>query len=366
MGRQAKWPAPSTSPPRFSGTTLANGRAHGDAAAGPALRGPDAGADARVDVDGGPDARPGTGANAAVFSFVDALLFKPAPGIHPQRPLVAVYTSDFSSGPYGASSYPDFVSHSRPRLDGVRGARGARRLGAATLRVGDDLQRVRVARVTAEYFDVLGVEDGARAACSARPTRNRRRRRRPSSGTRLWRRAFASDPAAVGHDDHAERRAFTIVGVAPPRFSGIDAGRSIEVWMPLDSAGRQRDARRSRPARPRAAARRRVAPEARAQLDGARRHSWRASIRESNLGTLERPKEPRPFTVIPATRIIPQQRAQVAMVAAVLMGGVGTRAAPGVRERRQPAALARRRRARGRLRCGARSARAAARCCGSC
>src|SRR6185295_11292046 len=52
----------------------------------------------------------GTGANAAVFSFVDALLFKPAPGIHPQRPLVAVYTSDFSSGPYSDSSYPDYLS----------------------------------------------------------------------------------------------------------------------------------------------------------------------------------------------------------------------------------------------------------------
>src|SRR5436190_7621100 len=52
----------------------------------------------------------GTGANAAVFSFVDALLFKPAPGIHPERPLIGVYTSDFSSGPYGSSSYPDYLS----------------------------------------------------------------------------------------------------------------------------------------------------------------------------------------------------------------------------------------------------------------
>src|SRR4051812_23051952 len=52
----------------------------------------------------------GTGADAAVFSFVDALLFRSAPGVNAARPLVSVFTSDFSSGPYGGSSYPDYQS----------------------------------------------------------------------------------------------------------------------------------------------------------------------------------------------------------------------------------------------------------------
>src|SRR3982750_3651028 len=99
----------------------------------------------------------GTGANAAVFSFVDALLFKPAPGVHPARPLVAVYTSDFSSGPYGDSSYPDFVS-----LKTATTAFGPLAAiddsATATLRVGEDLQRVRVARVSGEYFPAIGVK----------------------------------------------------------------------------------------------------------------------------------------------------------------------------------------------------------------
>src|SRR3954466_5110585 len=98
----------------------------------------------------------GTGANAAVFSFVDALLFKPAPGVHPARPLVAVYTSDFSSGPYGDSSYPDFVSF-KTATTAFGPLAAIDDSATATLRVGDDLQRVRVARVSAEYFSAVGV-----------------------------------------------------------------------------------------------------------------------------------------------------------------------------------------------------------------
>jgi hypothetical protein len=43
----------------------------------------------------------------------------------------------------------------------------------------------------------------------------------------------------------------------------------------------------------------------------------------SNLGTLDRPREPRPLTVTAATRIPPNARADVVSLAAGLMGGVG-------------------------------------------
>ena len=261
----------------------------------------------------------GTGANAAVFSFVDALLFKSAPGIHPERPLVAVYTSDFSSGPYGGSSYPDYLSF---KSDTTAFATLAAIDDSAqmTLRVGDDLQRVRVARVTGEYFDALGVTPSNGRPIIAADTE-------PAAppaaviGDALWRRAFMSEPATVGTTMTLNGNAFTIVGVAPPRFTGIDAGRPIEVWTPLNPAtaggrgdrglavlGQLRDG---------------VAlPEARAQIATLAARLAR-EYPQSNLGTLERPKEPRPFIVTPATRIEPEQRAQVAMVATVLMGGVG-------------------------------------------
>ena len=50
----------------------------------------------------------GIGANVAILALVDALLLRPFPGADPSR-LVAVFTSDSSSGLPLANSYPDFL-----------------------------------------------------------------------------------------------------------------------------------------------------------------------------------------------------------------------------------------------------------------
>ena len=97
----------------------------------------------------------GTGANVTVFSFVNALLFKPSPGVIDPDSLIAVYTSDFSSGPYGGSSYPDFVSLQQSQ----RLWRHRRRSGGdiAALRSRNTVERVRLAAVTGTYFSLLGL-----------------------------------------------------------------------------------------------------------------------------------------------------------------------------------------------------------------
>jgi hypothetical protein len=69
----------------------------------------------------------GTGANAGVFSFVDALPLQAAPGIHPERPLVAIYTERFQQRPYAAPPDPDYLSF-KSDTTAFRHAAGARRL----------------------------------------------------------------------------------------------------------------------------------------------------------------------------------------------------------------------------------------------
>lgn len=261
----------------------------------------------------------GTGANAAVFSFVDALLFKPAPATRPARPLVAVYTSDFSSGPYGGSSYPDYVSM-KTETTAFRALSALDDGLTATMKVGDDLQRVRVASVTPNYFDTLGLrvalgrglrEDDARPGAAPVAV---------ISHT-LWQRVLLADPAVLGTLVTINGLPLTIAGVAPPRFTGIDAGRPCDVWTALDPTSETERANRG--LRILGQLREGVSmAEAQSQL-GALASRLAEAYPESNLGTLDHPRDPRPFLVLGATRIGPAQRAQVAMVAAVLMGGVG-------------------------------------------
>jgi predicted permease len=261
----------------------------------------------------------GTGANAAVFSFVDALLFKPAPGLHPTRPLVSVFTSDFSSGPYGETSYEDF----RSIADDTKAFAALAALDdsiVVPLRVGGDVQRVRVARVTATYFDVLGIRisngRGITAAdidAGATPP--------AVISDSLWHRGLGSNPLAVGSTIIVNGRAHVIVGVAPPRFTGVNLGRSLDVWVPLVAS--PKDNRGNRSLNVIGQLRDGVSLDAaRAELKMLASHLAR-EYPETNLGTLERPKEPRPFAIAPMRRIDPDQRGQVVAVAAVLMGGVG-------------------------------------------
>src|ERR1700678_4515224 len=50
---------------------------------------------------------------------------------------------------------------------------------------------------------------------------------------RLWQRRFASDPAILGKSIPLSGHPFTVVGVAPPGFRGLDLILDPEFWVPL-------------------------------------------------------------------------------------------------------------------------------------
>src|SRR5262249_56024094 len=108
---------------------------------------------------------------------------------------------------------------------------------------------------------------------------------------------------------------------APPSFRGLDRAHAVDIWTPLTPDDRP-EARENRGlgvvARLKRGATR---VEAQAQLT-ALAAQLAHDFPKTNLGTLDRPHEPRPMTVTPATRIGPDVRSQVISLAAVLMAGV--------------------------------------------
>ena len=53
-----------------------------------------------------------------------------------------------------------------------------------------------------------------------------------SSRTSMWQREFGSDPSVVGRPLQLRGRRYTIVGVAPPAFTGVMPLISPELWLP--------------------------------------------------------------------------------------------------------------------------------------
>src|SRR6185503_20516181 len=96
-------------------------------------------------------------ANTTIFSFINGLVLRPLTGVKDPDRLVAVYTSDFSSGPYGGSSYPDYLDF-RSQADAFEDLAAHESALLNLSGEGDSAERVRGHYVTANYFTILGVK----------------------------------------------------------------------------------------------------------------------------------------------------------------------------------------------------------------
>ena len=94
-------------------------------------------------------------ANTTIFSFINGLILRPLTGVKDPDRLVAVFTSDYSSGLYGGSSYPDYVDL-RDQADAFESL-AAFDQTVLNATGESEAERLRGFVVTGNYFDVLGV-----------------------------------------------------------------------------------------------------------------------------------------------------------------------------------------------------------------
>lgn len=168
------------------------------------------------------------GANAAVFSFVDAILLRPLPLTAPER-LVRIY-SHFASGLDWASvSYPNYLDFERAnRVFTSLAAEGNQGFMVSD---GGSSQLVVGALVSANYFATLGVEPALGRAFE--PADDRLASPVAVIGDGFWKRHFGGDPRVLGRTVTLNGTGFKVVGVAPAGFIGPNTGLLEEVWAPL-------------------------------------------------------------------------------------------------------------------------------------
>jgi len=171
----------------------------------------------------------GIGANSAMFTFVNALLFRPLAG-HASE-FVGLYSHDPSKpNSYRNFSYPNFTDI-RARND-VFDDVIAYTFTMTGRPAGDVMRRSFVEIVSANFFSAIGVNLAAGRAFTSDEER-------PGADVPVAIADYAAwaqtgfDPSFVGRTVRINVRDFTIVGVAPKGFAGTTALVAPELWLPF-------------------------------------------------------------------------------------------------------------------------------------
>jgi predicted permease len=174
----------------------------------------------------------GIGVNTAVFNVVHTLLFAP-PAYSQPAELVQVYSQDRKeSKSYRGFSYPTY----RDIRDGNDVFTGAIGFDIALVGLGQsgNMRRAFAAIVSSNYFSVLGVPLARGRAFLPEEEISGRPAQVAVVSYGYWQRRNL-DPGVLGSELLINGRPFTIVGIAPPGFTGTAQLLSMEVWMPLSA-----------------------------------------------------------------------------------------------------------------------------------
>jgi predicted permease len=183
----------------------------------------------------------GIGANAAIFTLVNAVLLRPLPVPHPEQ-LVALGSNSVTGGDGSSSTvrgdvftYPVY-RELRERNAWVTGLLASGVTGRLdVLPTGDatELEHPSGRFVSGNYFEVLQV--GASVGRTFDGSEDDSVGRAPvvvlSHG--YWMRRFAGDPTIIGQGMTIDGVTFTVIGVAARGFSGEIVGEAPDVWIPI-------------------------------------------------------------------------------------------------------------------------------------
>ena len=189
----------------------------------------------------------GIGANSAIFSLINAVMLKSLPVKQPEQLVLFRWaaqgwpalvpslsgsaetdkTGRFTSTSFAYAAFEEMRNNKAlSSICAFAGAGGLNLVtnGLAGLAEGEF--------VSGEYFSTLGVEPLLGRAIIAEDDQPE------APGAAIisygyWQRRFGREASVVGKNITLNHVPFTIVGVAPPQFFGVEPGRSVDIWVPI-------------------------------------------------------------------------------------------------------------------------------------
>ncbi len=172
----------------------------------------------------------GIGANAAVFSWVEGILFRPYPAVAHQERLLALAGTARGERQATSLSWPDFLDLRRSCT--LCEDSFVSKITGSTLSIGDHAETAVGSIVSANYFDAIGVhpmlgrgfDPGDDVGNDSHPV--------VVISYQLWRNRFKADPQIIGKTQRFNNVPHTIIGVAPEGFYGTFVGWAMQFWVP--------------------------------------------------------------------------------------------------------------------------------------
>ena len=177
----------------------------------------------------------GIGVNTSLFSLVDALFLQPLPVASPRELVMVMQRGDLLNVPYG-HSYADYLDF-REGMSAFSGLAAFMPTPVHLSAPGQTPERTWIEVVSPNYFELARVTPawgqllraGEGEAKGAAPT--------IVLSHRFWQRRFGGDPSVVGRMITLNGRGFTVIGVAPPRFTGLSWAMAVSGFVPAGAVG---------------------------------------------------------------------------------------------------------------------------------
>src|SRR5215475_505626 len=158
----------------------------------------------------------GIGANTAVFSLVNLILFRPLPVADHEK--VVSVSPIGKDGEFAAFSYPNYLDF-RDRNEVLSGLLAYRFTYMSMSRSGNN-EKVWGDLVSGNYFDVLGVKPALGRTFLPEEDKTRSSHPVVVISYSLWQTRSGGDPSVVNSDVLINGRKFKVIGVAPAGFKG--------------------------------------------------------------------------------------------------------------------------------------------------
>lgn len=172
----------------------------------------------------------GIGANTAIFTLIKRSYLEMLPVRNPEQ-IVRVATSNKNNADTSFSYplYRELAAATNTPFEGFLCTSNMR----VSLAAGNAAESISIQLVSGNFYEVLGVQPFVGRLLSPEDDRHPGGHPVIVLSHNYWRRRFGADTGIVGKTVRVNTYPMTVIGVSPPRFDGLDAGRSPDGMVPV-------------------------------------------------------------------------------------------------------------------------------------